>query len=461
MSYPKYIVNKITSSSLLQGLKPEQKMGIATLVSSVANLIREHLRKGFETIEVTFDRLALDIDSTFTEKYVQIVIPFRQLQIAIRLGVSSETAIDVDEIDFLKSIDIVLRESRSDLEKLESYYAIFGIYPNIEELVVGTHIYRILLNNQMRETSIYDVADVLRLLNTFLERDYEGQPAELCVAIKRYRQNKSARDSVGLHDFLESKKTFSLFTGHRHLLVFDNHLIFRQLVTLPPYPDIRSFPSRSGLSPVPYEYQPIAKYSLQNRALVLCVTRFRTILVIYKGRLIYERFRGKWKLYSIGKLLSAISSGLQPFSAKDGDEDILLPLMKYLLILILTLKYRRRGALIIVSDEQDLDILLKDSAGSDSRIESTIQDLLTNKLFINIPVSLLCNAFSIDGATLLSTAGVLKAFGRIINIPERGNFAEGARTTAAKYASKYGLAIKVSHDGDFQVYTKGHLIYAS
>jgi len=63
----------------------------------------------------------------------------------------------------------------------------------------------------------------------------------------------------------------------------------------------------------------------------------------------------------------------------------------------------------------------------------------------------------LDGALVISNTGRLLAYGAILEPRRKGRItgAEGSRTKAAIGASNYGLAIKISSDGDITVYLKG------
>lgn len=64
---------------------------------------------------------------------------------------------------------------------------------------------------------------------------------------------------------------------------------------------------------------------------------------------------------------------------------------------------------------------------------------------------------ALDGAVVLSNDGELLAYGAILSPKKAGRLrgTEGSRTKAAIGASNYGLAIKISSDGDIDVYHKG------
>jgi DNA integrity scanning protein DisA with diadenylate cyclase activity len=64
---------------------------------------------------------------------------------------------------------------------------------------------------------------------------------------------------------------------------------------------------------------------------------------------------------------------------------------------------------------------------------------------------------SLDGAIVLNNSGLIRAYGAVLNPKRSGRLrgTEGSRTKAAIGASQYGLAVKISSDGDIKVYHEG------
>jgi DNA integrity scanning protein DisA with diadenylate cyclase activity len=71
--------------------------------------------------------------------------------------------------------------------------------------------------------------------------------------------------------------------------------------------------------------------------------------------------------------------------------------------------------------------------------------------------ALVAELAGLDGAIVLANKGRLLAYGAILEPRKKGRVrgTEGSRTKAAIGASKYGLALKVSSDGDISVFVKG------
>jgi DNA integrity scanning protein DisA with diadenylate cyclase activity len=64
---------------------------------------------------------------------------------------------------------------------------------------------------------------------------------------------------------------------------------------------------------------------------------------------------------------------------------------------------------------------------------------------------------ALDGAIVLANDGEILAYGAVLSPKKAGRLrgTEGSRTKAAIGASNYGLATKISSDGDIDVYYKG------
>ncbi len=64
---------------------------------------------------------------------------------------------------------------------------------------------------------------------------------------------------------------------------------------------------------------------------------------------------------------------------------------------------------------------------------------------------------ALDGAVVMANTGKILAYGAVLDPQRKGRLraAEGSRTKAAIGASNYGLAVKISSDGDVTVYVGG------
>jgi hypothetical protein len=91
------------------------------------------------------------------------------------------------------------------------------------------------------------------------------------------------------------------------------------------------------------------------------------------------------------------------------------------------------------------------------RPKDMLLEQFRNRCVSDIGVDILTALAAVDGALIVDRTGKLITFGTILRVPGRraAEEDEGARTTAARFASKCGLAIAVSADGPVSAYYRG------
>jgi hypothetical protein len=96
----------------------------------------------------------------------------------------------------------------------------------------------------------------------------------------------------------------------------------------------------------------------------------------------------------------------------------------------------------------------------DVPIKSVFLEQFRGKRVNDIPVTVLSSLARVDGALVVSSDGLILGFGIILRPPVQTEAAEdrGARTAAARGASRYGLSIKVSDDGPISGFRNGEQI---
>jgi DNA integrity scanning protein DisA with diadenylate cyclase activity len=118
----------------------------------------------------------------------------------------------------------------------------------------------------------------------------------------------------------------------------------------------------------------------------------------------------------------------------------------------------------LVASQDRLDMELvgrRADAGAPSR--SHLLHLLAGRAVTELDPNVLEALATLDGATVTDTEGTLLAVGAILRHPltsEHGKpsgITEGARTTAALAASRFGPVLKVSEDGMVSCYDNGRI----
>jgi DisA bacterial checkpoint controller nucleotide-binding len=104
----------------------------------------------------------------------------------------------------------------------------------------------------------------------------------------------------------------------------------------------------------------------------------------------------------------------------------------------------------LVAPADRLDLPVPQRAGPPSRRD--LLDLLEGRSLTDLDPNVLAALASLDGAIVIDRQGRLLAAGAILRHPpspdgETNGLVEGARTTAALAASRFGPVLKVSEDG--------------
>jgi DNA integrity scanning protein DisA with diadenylate cyclase activity len=85
-------------------------------------------------------------------------------------------------------------------------------------------------------------------------------------------------------------------------------------------------------------------------------------------------------------------------------------------------------------------------------------EALYSRLFVGRPLcklspQLVCNAASLDGAVVIDGSGIVRGIGCIFEPQGVHTPVEGARARAAMFASKDGVALKLSQDGEMAIFS--------
>ena len=131
-----------------------------------------------------------------------------------------------------------------------------------------------------------------------------------------------------------------------------------------------------------------------------------------------------------------------------------------LFVVALNLAEARRGALFIVLDEgaSAAGMVAPEDLLDDHKPNHATRAhyLLRDRTVVELEPTILQSIAGVDGGIVLDRRGRLLAFGAILRTNGASLAAlEGGRSTAAMYASRFGLALKVSEDGFVSFYRSG------
>ena len=128
----------------------------------------------------------------------------------------------------------------------------------------------------------------------------------------------------------------------------------------------------------------------------------------------------------------------------------------------LDISFRRSGALfIILHNRKDLKKIVREGDAindySRNSADKDFDEVVRAHKMQSLPRAVAVELASLDGAVVLANSGAVLAYGAVLEPRKKGKLrgTEGSRTKAAIGASNYGLAIKISSDGDITVYFDG------
>lgn len=200
-------------------------------------------------------------------------------------------------------------------------------------------------------------------------------------------------------------------------------------------------------SPERYRAHCLATASGGNTCLVL--TPNGEIKVFAGGVQVFHFLEGRWHV-------TDLQQKYHEFHQAIGDT----VLAQRLFTVALNLAEHRRGGLFIVLDQEASaaglvapeDLLENQAPGFSQKVHY----LLRKKSVIDLDVTVLQSVARVDGGIVMDRTGRLLAFGAILRTTGEPLAAqEGGRTTAAVYASRFGLALKISEDGLVSFYRGG------
>jgi hypothetical protein len=201
-------------------------------------------------------------------------------------------------------------------------------------------------------------------------------------------------------------------------------------------------------------FQPHARATLQHGHICAVLSPSREIKVFAEGAELFA-FRGAaWHLLDL-------QAKYRLWAEAVGDE----PLAMRVFQTALDLADAREGALFVVA--RDTEVAVANLVAPGDRLDRSNPDvpaasaapsrrdllhLLEGRSITDLDPNVLAALASLDGAIVTDTRGRLLAAGAILRHPateesESGGIIEGARTTAALAASRYGPVLKVSEDG--------------
>jgi len=208
-------------------------------------------------------------------------------------------------------------------------------------------------------------------------------------------------------------------------------------------------------------YQAHARATLEQRSVCVVLSPSRDIKVFAEGAEVFSFHSAAWHLLDLRAKYELWADAV-------GNPSLALRLFQ----LALDLADAREGALFavlrdpaeavpqLVAPADRLDIPFQtDLPGSGTVSRREVLHLLEGRTVTDLDLSVLSTLASLDGAIVVDREGRLLAAGAILRHPpserlENGGIVEGARTTAAMAAGKFGPVLKVSEDGEITFFDR-------
>jgi DisA bacterial checkpoint controller nucleotide-binding len=97
--------------------------------------------------------------------------------------------------------------------------------------------------------------------------------------------------------------------------------------------------------------------------------------------------------------------------------------------------------------------LIRNRQETVSPVEALYSRLFVGRPLCKLSPRLVCDAAALDGAVVIDENGIVRGVGCIFETQGIQTTAEGARTRAAVFALKEGVALKISQDGEMSIFT--------
>jgi DisA checkpoint controller-like protein len=391
-------------------------------------------------------RITLAIGQKSSSTSRSLVATVRRRQLA---GVDAAAGRTLDEREWNICKLIALRISEVlKLEQPESTGAsIRAISDAFDEYIVAQHVERYHELTQMRVSAVLDA------LHTLSEQSYENKALTFGCIVE---PEKKSTDRQGQfpEDFLESKKYKALSDGFRtayHISANGKILGFVDL-------DRFEKAELTEKHYYPDWAEPIARASRAGRC-GIALSRQGDILVFDNGTLRFTYRYGRWQYWNHARLVRLLRGRAR---AQRVPTRILGRVVGAIYRAALDVSFRRSGGLFVVLHNRAFlrDVVRDGDAIGDSRrspADQEFDEVVREHNMQSLPRVVAVELASLDGAVVLDNSGGIRAYGAVLQPKKAGRLrgTEGSRTKAAIGASKYGLAVKISSDGEITVYYEG------
>ncbi len=343
------------------------------------------------------------------------------------------------------------------------------------------------LSNTFGETGLNDMGrtfyNILEEYEEWSNKTYEGAKKTFGFVLDKKSEKEGASfrsKDIKYIDFLQRNEFAPIVDLPCSIIKIDNNGTITKYLS-----------NADNKSVMPYDvyFHPLNVRDLLNlfnridiamkKYISVCLYENSEILIIKDNKLEWVKRNGRWFNYNFDYFVAALKScNLNLDNNK----------IKKIFSFILNLSFAKTGGcLALISEENKQKFLRKFNKNNwfdnvqttEARIEKKlkkcspdeldffnlklkkrhiIKEFVNKKNFFDFDYHLLLEMASMDGATIIKENGDIITSGSIVALETRGE--GGGRSAAAKTLSNYGIAIKVSTDGYFEIYKNQKIIYS-
>jgi len=298
----------------------------------------------------------------------------------------------------------------------------------------------------------FDLSSLFGGLHKLAEQTYENKALSFgCVIDPRLN---SRNESLLSDRIAEGKKHKALTDGYRTAYVLSKQGEIVRLIDLSKY-TLRRLTEKHFFP----EWARYAAQSSLDGKVGIVLSRQGDLLIFDEGTLRFTYRYGNWQYWNHQYLVKLLKGRAR---VQRVSPQTLGNVVGAIYRAAIDISFRRAGALFVILHNKGKihEIVRKGEAIGDSSrdLADSALDAATRgeKIqFLSRPV--VVEIASLDGAVVLSNSGEILAYGAVLRpkMVGKSRGAEGSRTKAAIGASKYGVAVKVSSDGDVTIYHNG------
>jgi len=324
--------------------------------------------------------------------------------------------------------------------------SIRAIRGSFDEAVVAEHI------NEHHQVAV-QVSSILAALHTLSEQTYENKALVFGCVLDPDESNNGITTNFP-EPFLSAKKYKALSDGFRTAYHVSADGAVIDFVDL----DKAGSPELSTRHYFPEWAGPIARVSRERRC-GIALTRQGDILIFDEGILRFTYRFGRWRYWNHSHVVNLLRDRAR---AQRVPPSIVGNVVGSIYRAALDISFRRSGGLFVVlHNQRDIHEIVRegDAIGDSTRgqPDSDFDVVVQRHKMQSMSRAVAVEIASLDGAVVLANSGKILAYGAVLQPRRAGHLrgSEGSRTKAAIGASNYGLAVKISSDGDITVYFAG------